>query len=177
MKRMAILPMCFLLVGALPTQAGEPPWGPSTNGLSVGVDCTAGDKTLTVRFRNDTDATLCVVTDSLWYHCDLLVDDKRVVRQDDFDDIILAGLRPDSFTRIEPGKVFTCTLPLSRWTRLPSGVLRLRYRNTEMMRQKNDGKDFGLKVWMGIVYSNSLKIEAANQAPEDTARKFADPQH
>jgi hypothetical protein len=161
---------------AVATQGGELPWGASTNGLRVGIDHNDDDKTLTVRFRNDGGEPLHVVTDSLWYHCDLFVDDKRVVRQDDFDDMILAGLSADSFKRIEAGKVLTCTLPLSRWAQLPSGILRLRYRNTELMRQKNDGKEFGLKVWMGVAESNSIKIKAANKAPEDTARKLADPQ-
>ena len=157
--------LVMFIAGSSRTEAGDLAWGVSTNGLSIGISQSADGKDLDVRFRNDTDVNLYVVTDFLWYHCDLLVDGKRVTRQHDCDDIFVPVLTPDSFVRLEPGKVAEQRLPLNYWAPIPESALRLRYRNTAMMRQKNDGKEFGLKAWIGIADSNSIKIKTANRLP------------
>ena len=177
MKYIATAIVGLALLAVVRVQASDFAWGASTNGLSLGIVQTSDGKALNVHFRNDTSNALYVVTNSLWWHCDLLADGKRVTREDDRDDIILHKLTADSFARVESGKVLKCVLPLSHWEAIPSDNMRLRYRNTEMMRQKNNGKEFGFNVWMGAVLSNNLKMKAANKVPQDTARKLADPQH
>jgi hypothetical protein len=169
MKYLVIIFSAFM--AAVVVSASDVAWGTAGNGLSLGIAQTPDGKALHVYFRNETTDTLYILTDELWWRCDLQVDDKRIAREDDTKDLLLPALTVGSFIKLEPGAVLKDSVLLSRWATLPAGDLRLRYSNVE-----TEGKEFGLKAWMGTVLSGGKKIQAAKQSPRRsaTARPFSE---
>ena len=142
-------------------------WDPSTNGLSLGIAQTPDGNALELYFRNDTTNTLHILTDELWWHCNLFVDGKRVSRSDDRKDLCFPKETAKDFAPVEPGAILKQLVQLSMWEPVPRDELRLQYYS------ETGGKEFGLNAWVGMVSSGIIKTRVPKaveptRAPEGT---------